>query len=93
MACHGARRLLAMTDNLAAIVGIEAVTAAQGIDFRAPLKTSGELQAAHRAIRGAVPALDADRYMAGDLAAAAELISSGALNASVSQGILPRLAA
>jgi len=93
MACHGARRLLAMTDNLAGIVGIEAVTAAQGIDFRAPLKTSAELQRAHAAIRGAVPTLETDRYMAGDLAAAAELVSSGALNASVSEGILPGLAA
>lgn len=93
MACHGARRLLAMTDNLAGIVGIEAVTAAQGIDFRAPMKTSAELQRAHAAIRGAVPTLETDRYMAGDLAAAAELVSSGTLNASVSEGILPGLAA
>lgn len=93
MACHGARRLLAMTDNLAGIVGIEAVTAAQGIDFRAPLKTSTELQRAHAAIRAAVPTLETDRYMAGDLAAAAELVSSGTLNASVSKGILPGLAA
>jgi histidine ammonia-lyase len=93
MACHGARRLLAMTDNLAGIIGIEAVTAAQGIDFRAPLKTSAELQRAHAAIRSAVPTLEIDRYMAGDLAAAAELVSSGALNASVSEGILPGLAA
>ncbi len=43
MACHGARRLLQMTDNLFGIIGIEAMTAAQGIDFRAPLATSAEL--------------------------------------------------
>ena len=92
MACHGARRLLAMTDNLAGIIGIEAVTAAQGIDFRAPLRTSAELTCAHTAIRTVVPTLETDRYMAGDLAAAAELVSSGALNASVSDGILPGLA-
>jgi histidine ammonia-lyase len=93
MACHGARRLLQMTDNLFGIVGIEAITAAQGIDFRAPLKTGTELLKAHAAIRAAVPALDADRYMAGDLAAAGELVKSGALNASVSAGILPSLEA
>lgn len=93
MACHGARRLLAMTDNLAGIVGIEAVTAAQGVDFRAPLKTGTELLKAHAAIRAAVPALDADRYMADDLAAAGELVKSGALNASVSGAILPALEA
>src|SRR6185503_14727068 len=51
MACHGARRLLQMTDNLFSIIGIEALTAAQGIDFRAPLVTSPELTNAIGAIR------------------------------------------
>lgn len=90
MACHGARRLLAMTDNLAAIVGIEAVTAAQGLDFRAPLKTSAALQAAHGAVRDVVAGLEVDRYMAGDLEAAAGLVASGELNASVGE-VLPGL--
>jgi histidine ammonia-lyase len=93
MACHGARRLLQMTDNLAAIVGIEALTAAQGVELRAPLKTSRALQAALAAIRAVSPTLETDRYMAGDLAAAAELVSSGALNASVGEGVLPGLMA
>ncbi len=91
MACHGARRLLAMTDNLAHIVGIEAVTAAQGVEFRAPLKTSPELELALQAIRSVVPTLEVDRYMAGDLEAAGELVRSGALNESIGSGILPRL--
>ncbi len=91
MACHGARRLLAMTDNLAGIVGIEAVTAAQGIDLRAPLRTSGQLQNAHAAIRSAVPGLEVDRFMAPDLEAAAELVRCGVLEASVGEGILPGL--
>ncbi|QDZ01892.1 histidine ammonia-lyase [Nitratireductor mangrovi] len=91
MACHGARRLLAMTDNLAGIVGIEALTAAQGVEFRAPLKTGPELQRALETIRAASPTLGDDRFMAGDLEAAAELVRSGALNASVSEGILPEL--
>ena len=92
MACHGARRLLQMTDNLAGIIGIEAVTAAQGVDFRAPLKTGFELLKAHAAIRSVVADLEVDRYLAPDLEAAAELVRSGALNASVSAGLLPELA-
>ncbi len=92
MACHGARRLLQMTDNLAGIVGIEAVVAAQGLDFRAPLKTSPELARAHAAIRSVVPTLEVDRYMAVNLEAGAELVRSGKLVASVSAGILPGLA-
>lgn len=91
MACHGARRLLAMTDNLFGIIGIEALTAAQGIDLRAPLKTSAELQRAHAAIRAAVPSLEDDRFMASDLEAAIELVRSGELNACVSPEILPEL--
>ncbi len=38
MACHGARRLLAMSENLFTIIGIETLVAAQGIEYRAPLK-------------------------------------------------------
>jgi histidine ammonia-lyase len=91
MACHGARRLLQMSDNLSAIIGIEAITAAQGVDFRAPLKTGPELEKAHRLIRSSIPAMQLDRYLAPDLQAASELVSSGALNASISGDILPPL--
>jgi histidine ammonia-lyase len=91
MACHGARRLLQMTENLSGIIGIEAITAAQGVDFRAPLKTGHELLKAYRTVRSVVPELEVDRYMADDLKAGAELVLSGALNASVSPGILPGL--
>jgi len=91
MACHGARRLGQMTENLANIIGIEAITAAQGVDFRAPLKTGTELLKAHAAIRRAVPALGDDRFMAPDLAAAGQLVASGALEAALSAGILPEL--
>lgn len=91
MACHGARRLLQMTENLFGIIGIEALTAGQSIDFRAPLVTSPELIKAVAALRKVVPTLEVDRYMAGDLAAASALIASNTLNESVSAGILPGL--
>jgi len=93
MACHGARRLLAMTDNLARIVAIEALTAAQGVELRAPLVTSPALSAALAAIRAAVPSLTDDRYMADDLAAAARLVAEGTLAEAVPVGTLPDLAA
>jgi histidine ammonia-lyase len=91
MACHGARRLLQMTDNLNAIVGIEALTAVQGVEFRAPLRTSPELEKAMAAVRTVVPTLEVDRYMAGDLDAASRLVAQGGLADSVSPGLLPRL--
>lgn len=91
MACHGARRLLEMANNLHAIVGIEALAAAQGIDLRAPLATSARLAAVHELIRQRVPVLGQDRYMADDLAAATQLVASGSLVACVGTDVLPRL--
>lgn len=93
MACHGARRLLQMTDNLASIIGIEALTAAQGVEFRAPLETSPELQAVLRLIRTKVPSLEEDRYMAPDLEAAGKLVADGHLVGAITPNILPTLEA
>ena len=80
-----------MTENLFGIIGIEALTAAQGVEFRAPLSTSPELARRSPPSAPRCRRLDVDRYMANDLAAAAELVATGALNASVSSGILPVL--
>lgn len=91
MACHGARRLLQMTDNLFSIVGIEALSAAQGIDLRAPLKTSPALTGVIAAIRAVVPKLEDDRYMAVDLKRATDLIENGVLIGQVRNGTLPAL--
>jgi histidine ammonia-lyase len=91
MACHGARRLLQMTDNLFGIVGIEALAATQGVDCRAPLVTSPELLKARAALRAVVPELEVDRYMAPDLEAAIALVADGRLAGAVSPGILPEL--
>src|SRR3546814_18862581 len=44
MACHAARRLLDMNENLAGILGIEAMVAAQGNEYRAQLETSTALK-------------------------------------------------
>ena len=93
MACHGARRLLPMTENLFGILGIEALTAGQGVELRGPLETSPELGKALATLRRAVPTLDDDRYLAGDIVAAANLVAEGHLEASVSAGLLPGLGA
>jgi histidine ammonia-lyase len=80
MAAHGARRLRRMVKNLNVILGVEAMCAAQGVEFRAPLKTSQPLQAAIDAFRAEVPALADDRYLAPDLARAAALVDAGTLS-------------
>ncbi len=79
MAAHGARRLQNMVKNLNVILGVEAICAAQGVEFRAPLPTSAPLQRIVARLRQDVTTLGDDRYLAPDLAAAAGLIANGAL--------------
>ncbi|MGZ9811377.1 histidine ammonia-lyase [Pseudoroseicyclus sp. H15] len=89
MAAHAARRLARMNANLSMILGIEAVAAAQGIGFRAPLETSAPLQSVIARLREAVPALGEDRYLAPDLERAAALVREGRLTGGLE---LPELA-
>ena len=79
MAAHGARRLLAMAENAAQVVGIELLAAAQGCDFHRPLRCGETLEGVRALLRRRVPALEDDRYFAPDIAAAADLVRSGAL--------------
>lgn len=79
MACHGARRLLRMADNLAGILGVEALCATQGVELRAPLTTSPALQRVIGCVRETVAALAEDRYLSQDLIQAGQLVESGTL--------------
>ncbi len=78
MATFAARRLSDMADNTAAIVAIELLAAAQGIDFRRPRRTSRPLEEAHAVIRAVAPHLDGDRYLALDIEAVTPLVRDGA---------------
>jgi histidine ammonia-lyase len=79
MSAHGARRLAAMAENAANVVAIEQLAAAQGCDFHAPLVSSQPLERLRAALRARVPRLDHDRYLAPEIAAAADLVRSGAV--------------
>jgi histidine ammonia-lyase len=92
MATHGARRLGRMVDNAAAVIGIELLAAAQGIDFHRPAQSSVSLEQVHAAIRGDVPYYAADRYVAPDIQAAQSWVKSGRFSPLV-QRILPSRAA
>ncbi|UTO28852.1 histidine ammonia-lyase [Bartonella harrusi] len=91
MACHGARRLLAMSENLFTIVGIETLIAAQGIEYRSPLKTSSFLQSVIDYLRKNIAPLKGDRYMAPDLHKGHILVREGQLLSILSQIIFPSL--
>ncbi len=83
MAAHGARRLMRMVENLDHILGIELLCAAQGVHFRAPLKTSPALQKVITRLRKDVAVLNQDRYLAPDLEAASVLVRSGEIQKAV----------
>jgi histidine ammonia-lyase len=91
MAAHGARRLIEMTDNLARIIGIELLVAAQGIELRKlgfgldrlnaqttdALTTSPALERVIGVLRREVPMLEDDRYLASEIEIAARMVRDG----------------
>ena len=84
MAAHGARRLLAMANNLGAIIGIELLAAAQGCEFHAPLLSSAPLERARGVLRERVPRLENDRHFAPDIQAAIALVRDGMVTKAAS---------
>jgi histidine ammonia-lyase len=80
MATFAARRLQPMITNVAHILGIEWLAAAQGIDFLRPLQSSPPLEAAHALLRARCPSVMQDRYLAPDIEAATALVAQGALS-------------
>jgi histidine ammonia-lyase len=77
MAAHGARRLLDMVENATAVIGIELLASAQGIDFHAPLASSPALEAVRALLRAKVPHLSDDRHFHPDMAVAIDMVRSG----------------
>jgi histidine ammonia-lyase len=66
-----------MAGNTSAIVAIELLAAAQGIEFRAPLKTSQRLAEACAIVRAEAAFWDRDRAFAPDLAAMRRRVEAG----------------
>ena len=81
MATFAARRLQPMINNVAHILAIEWLAAAQGIEFLRPLASSPPLEAAHALLRQGVPAMPTDRHIAPDIEHASMLVHGGALGA------------
>jgi len=67
MATYGARRLGEMVRNASVMVGIEAMAAAQGMEFDRSLKSSPHIEDQFSAIRSRVAFLEQDRFLATDI--------------------------
>jgi histidine ammonia-lyase len=77
MATGAALRLAPMAGNTAAIVAIELLAAAQGIELRRPLQTSAPLKQALGMIREVAAFWDRDRAFAPDLAGMRARVEAG----------------
>ncbi|MEP7081968.1 MAG: histidine ammonia-lyase [Chloroflexota bacterium] len=82
MGATSALHLREAVDRAEQVLAIEALCAAQGLDFRAPLRPGAGVRAAHAIIRDRVPHLGADRSPAPDIAAVRELVHSGEILAN-----------
>jgi histidine ammonia-lyase len=76
MSTWAARKLAGIVELTRQVLGMEYLGAVQALEFQRPLTTSPALEAAVARLRERVPRLEEDRYMATDIAAAAELVST-----------------
>jgi histidine ammonia-lyase len=87
MATHGARRVLEMADNAAAVIAIELLAAAQGLECHRPMKSSRRLESALAMLRSQVPSYGVDRFFAPDIEAAKAIVTGGALSGLVDDAL------
>jgi histidine ammonia-lyase len=82
MGATGALHLREVVNRTEAVLAVEALLAAQGLDFRAPMRPGAGVARAHAAVRGHVAHLADDRPPANDIAALQALLHDGELNIS-----------
>jgi len=80
MGMTSANKLARVVNNARNVLAIEALAAAQALDFRAPLQTSKRGQMAVAAIRAVSPQVTEDRVFSPDFAKVAAVIASGKLS-------------
>lgn len=83
MATHAGWRLKQLNANVRRIVAIELMAAAEGIEFRRPLRSSAPVEEAHALIRAEVPKREADRTFGAEIETVAGLIADGAFDGLV----------
>ncbi|QPR54237.1 histidine ammonia-lyase [Aeromonas allosaccharophila] len=91
MATFAGRRLADMAENTRGILAVELLAAAQGLDFRAPLRSTELIELAKGRLRAEVRFYDKDRYFAPDIEAAAALLGRASYNDLIPAGVLPSL--
>jgi histidine ammonia-lyase len=81
MGMTAALKLRRIVENTRNVLAIEAIAAAQALDFLAPLKSSARGQKSYEVIRAVCPKMDKDRVMYKDFSNVARVIADGKLSA------------
>ena len=79
MGSISARKALMVIENLEKILGIELFCAAQGFDFRKPLKSGGIIDACHQTVRKTIPFAESDHIMSDEMNKAIDLVKKRVL--------------
>ncbi|MEE9225534.1 MAG: histidine ammonia-lyase [Bacteroidota bacterium] len=87
MGSIAAQKLWQVLKNTRAVLAIELLVAAQGLDFHRPLKSGKGVEAAHRFVRKHVKHLGGDRVLAEDIQTAVRLVESGDLLRAVETAV------
>jgi len=80
MGMTGALKLRQIVEHTERVLAIELMCAAQGLEFRLPLRSSHAIERAYAAVRSVVPRLEKDRVLAPDIDALAGTIRAGRLD-------------
>jgi histidine ammonia-lyase len=85
MGSISARKALMIAENLEKILGIELFCAAQGFDFRKPLKSGPLIDACHNYVRTRIPHINEDIYMGDFIQVAINIVRNQELTALTTQ--------
>ena len=77
MGWSAARKLRRSIDGLTRVLAVELLTAARGIELRAPLAPAPATKAVVDALRATTPGPGPDRFLAPEIEAAVQLVTSG----------------
>jgi histidine ammonia-lyase len=77
MGWSAGRKLRRAIDGLTRVLAVELLTAARGIELRAPLRPAPATAAVIAALRGTAPGAGPDRFLAPEIEAAVEVVRDG----------------
>lgn len=77
MGMTAALKFRTIVENVENVLAIELLAAAEGLEFRRPLRAGRGVERAHAAVRSLVPRLEEDRALSPDIALVAEAIRDG----------------